>query len=59
MRVILKGLAEGERVVVSGLQRVRPGATVQPKMVESPGAAPAKTSEVAEVPAPVQEVSQK
>ena len=31
-RVILKGLAEGERVVTSGLQRIRPGAVVQPKL---------------------------
>ncbi len=30
-RVILKGVAEGDRVVVSGLQRVRPGVLVEPK----------------------------
>ena len=29
--VVLKGLSGGERMVVSGLQRVRPGAVVQPK----------------------------
>jgi RND family efflux transporter MFP subunit len=34
-RVILKGIAEGEKVVVSGLQRVRPGIVVDPKMVTS------------------------
>lgn len=42
MRVIEEGVSEGERVVISGLQRVRPGAKVQLKMVEMPvaGAAP-------------------
>lgn len=30
-RVVLKGLASGERVVTDGLQRVRPGAAVTPK----------------------------
>ncbi|HTQ39859.1 MAG TPA: efflux RND transporter periplasmic adaptor subunit [Pirellulales bacterium] len=34
-RVILKGISAGERVVVSGLQRVRPGVVVEPKMVTS------------------------
>lgn len=34
-RVILKGIAEGERVVVSGLQRVRPGVVVDPKMINA------------------------
>lgn len=32
-RVVLKGLASGERVVTDGLQRVRPGAAVTPKEV--------------------------
>jgi RND family efflux transporter MFP subunit len=32
LRVIDKGLAPGERVIVSGLQRVRPGAKVEPKV---------------------------
>lgn len=49
-RVILKGLAEGERVVTSGLQRVRPGAVVQPKL-DAPTVqreqAPASAPEVA------------
>jgi len=31
----LKGISAGERVVVSGLQRVRPGVVVEPKMVTS------------------------
>ena len=35
MRVITEGVSPGERVVVSGLQRVRPGAKVAPKLVET------------------------
>ncbi|MNT39998.1 Efflux pump periplasmic linker BepF [compost metagenome] len=33
LRVIRKGLKPGESIVVNGLQRVRPGDTVQPKTV--------------------------
>jgi multidrug efflux system membrane fusion protein len=33
MRVILGGLKAGERIVVNGLQRVRPGALIKPEMV--------------------------
>jgi RND family efflux transporter MFP subunit len=33
-----EGLKTDERIVVNGLQRVRPGATVEPKLVEMPGA---------------------
>jgi multidrug efflux system membrane fusion protein len=33
LRVVRKGLAPGEQIVVDGLQRVRPGAPVQPKLV--------------------------
>jgi RND family efflux transporter MFP subunit len=36
LRVINEGLAPGEKVVVSGLQYVRPGAEVVPQMVEMP-----------------------
>jgi multidrug efflux system membrane fusion protein len=36
LRDITDGLTSGEQVVVSGLQRVRPGGQVQPKMVEMP-----------------------
>jgi RND family efflux transporter MFP subunit len=36
LRAITDGLSSGERVVVGGLQRVRPGGQVQPKMVEMP-----------------------
>jgi multidrug efflux system membrane fusion protein len=43
LRVVTSGLAPGERVVVNGLQRVRPGARVQareePMAAPSPGAA--------------------
>lgn len=33
MRIILSGLKAGERIVVNGLQRVRPGVTIKPEMV--------------------------
>src|SRR5690606_11994406 len=33
LRVITSGLQAGERIVVNGLQRVRPGETVAPQMV--------------------------
>ncbi|MBK5960592.1 efflux transporter periplasmic adaptor subunit [Rhodoplanes elegans] len=33
LRVVTSGLQEGERIVVNGLQRVRPGAVVDPKPV--------------------------
>lgn len=33
LRRVLSGLAPGERIVVNGLQRVRPGAVVQPQLV--------------------------
>jgi RND family efflux transporter MFP subunit len=36
LRVIERGLAPGERVIVNGLQRVRPGVTVDPKLVDMP-----------------------
>jgi len=34
MRVVTSGLKSGERIVVNGLQRVRPGASVIPQLVE-------------------------
>jgi multidrug efflux system membrane fusion protein len=34
LRVVRSGLKAGERIVVNGLQRVRPGAVVQPQQVE-------------------------
>lgn len=36
LRVIEEGLQAGERVIVNGLQRVRPGLVVEPKLVEMP-----------------------
>jgi len=42
MRVIEEGLQPGERIVVSGLQRVRPSATVQPKLQDNPPAVNAR-----------------
>jgi RND family efflux transporter MFP subunit len=36
LREITDGLKPGERVIVNGLQQVRPGATVEPKLVEMP-----------------------
>jgi RND family efflux transporter MFP subunit len=36
LRVIEEGLTTSDRVIVSGLQQVRPGATVEPKLVEMP-----------------------
>jgi len=36
LRVIEDGLNPGERVIVTGLQQVRPGATVEPKLVDMP-----------------------
>jgi RND family efflux transporter MFP subunit len=36
LREITDGLKPGERVIVNGLQQVRPSATVEPKLVEMP-----------------------
>ena len=36
LRAIEDGLKPGERVIVNGLQQVRPGATVEPKLVPMP-----------------------
>jgi len=33
LRVVREGLKAGEKIVVNGLQRVRPGAPVTPQMV--------------------------
>jgi membrane fusion protein (multidrug efflux system) len=32
--LITEGLADGERIVYEGLQKVKPGATVNPKTIE-------------------------
>ncbi|BBK33094.1 multidrug efflux system membrane fusion protein [Stella humosa] len=34
LRQVTKGLQAGERIIVNGLHRVRPGAAIQPQMVE-------------------------
>jgi multidrug efflux system membrane fusion protein len=47
MRVILDGLKAGERIVVNGLQRVRPGVTIKPEMVAMNAAQVAQTKTVA------------
>lgn len=36
LREVTDGLRPGERVIVNGLQQVRPGATVEPKLVRMP-----------------------
>jgi RND family efflux transporter MFP subunit len=36
LREVAEGLEAGERVIVSGLQQVRPGITVEPKLVDMP-----------------------
>jgi RND family efflux transporter MFP subunit len=41
LREITGGLQPGERVVVNGLQQVRPGMTAEPKIVQMPGQGPA------------------
>jgi multidrug efflux system membrane fusion protein len=37
LRMVTNGLTAGERIVVNGLQRVRPGALVSPKLVSMTG----------------------
>ena len=34
LRIVRSGLSKGERIVVNGLQRVRPGMQVEPQKVE-------------------------
>jgi multidrug efflux system membrane fusion protein len=48
MRVILTGLKAGERIVVNGLQRVRPGVTIKPEMVAMNAASLAPSKAVAQ-----------
>jgi RND family efflux transporter MFP subunit len=43
LREITDGLRPGELVIVSGLQQVRPGITVEPKLVDMPGPLAANT----------------
>ena len=49
--VVLSGLAAGERVVVDGFQKMRPGAPVNPVPWSPPGAAPAGAASTASSPA--------
>ena len=51
-RVIEEGLAPGERVIVSGLQRVRPGVKVEPKSMEDSLHASTETPNRSGTPAP-------
>lgn len=46
-REITDGLKPGERVIVSGLQLVRPGLTVEPKLVDMPASKARKANEMA------------
>jgi RND family efflux transporter MFP subunit len=65
-RVILKGVADGDKVVVSGLQRVRAGIEVQPKMATAtaqqpappPAVGDAKTSGDSKAPQPLREATE-
>lgn len=43
MRVVESGLSENERIVVNGLQRLRPGARVEPQMVSMETGQPLST----------------
>ncbi len=51
-RVIESGLKLNERVIVTGLQRVRPGAKVQAKMVDKDGKLIAQVAPAAQAPTP-------
>jgi RND family efflux transporter MFP subunit len=60
LRVISEGLTAGERVIIDGLQRVRPGVTVSPKvgdMRSRPGEAVAARSTKNEAPAEAKDSS--
>ena len=58
LQVVTKGVAAGERVIVEGFQKVRPGMMVAPKPAPAelagapPDAAPARLDRPAEPPAP-------
>jgi RND family efflux transporter MFP subunit len=57
LRVVREGLSAGDRIVVNGLQRVRPGVQIVPAMVpmdETAAAAPAPATPPAEPAAPVE-----
>lgn len=46
LREITEGLNPGERVIVNGLQHVRPGITVEPKLAEMPEGTPDQISDL-------------
>jgi membrane fusion protein (multidrug efflux system) len=46
--VIAKGLAEGEQVIVSGLQKIKPGATVKISAPQQTGASPSPAAKKSE-----------
>jgi RND family efflux transporter MFP subunit len=48
LREIIDGLKPGERVVVNGLQQLRPGMTAEPKIVQMPGQKAPATNEPTE-----------
>jgi len=53
LRVIESGLAAGEKIVINGLQRVRPGAEVTPELVSmAPAPTPAPAAATPDAPAP-------
>jgi RND family efflux transporter MFP subunit len=49
LREVSDGLTPGDRVIVNGLQQVRPGVTVEPKLVSMPLAAAGAPEQVARV----------
>jgi multidrug efflux system membrane fusion protein len=49
LRMVTNGLTEGERIVVNGLQHVRPGALVNPKLVSMTGSEHAQASPTSSV----------
>jgi membrane fusion protein, multidrug efflux system len=51
LRMVTNGLTAGERIVVNGLQRVRPGALVNPKLVSMTGSDQAQLSPTGSVAA--------
>jgi membrane fusion protein (multidrug efflux system) len=52
LRVIQKGIEEGDSVVVEGVQKISDGATVDPKPAPPPGAPSASPSGAGSAPAP-------
>jgi multidrug efflux system membrane fusion protein len=59
LRIVKSGLAAGDRVIVNGLMRVRPGAPVQPEVVEMQSLASVDTNANAQVPVTVPSASEK